>query len=49
MYCPLDILFPIFTLEMNIIQRSEGVFVSPILMFFIILLYVIRERFFKNP
>ena len=36
MYCPVEIMFPFFTLELKGIQRSKGVFVSPTILYSII-------------
>ena len=36
MYCPVDIMSPFFTLEMKGIQRSNGVYVSPTILYSII-------------
>ena len=33
MYCPIDIMSPLFTLEMKGIQRNKGVFVSPTILY----------------
>ena len=33
MYCPVEIKFPIFNLEMNGIQRKKGVFESPTILY----------------
>ena len=43
MYCPVEFIHPLFTLEMNGIQRNKGVFVSPTMLYSIISLYMIRE------
>ena len=43
MYCPVEIISPTFTLEMNGIQRKNGVFVAPTMFYSIISLYIIKE------
>ena len=43
MYCPLEVVFPVFTLEMNGLQRNKGVFVSPTILYYIKSLYIIEE------
>ena len=43
MYCPVEIISPLFTFEINGIQRNKGVFVSPTTFYSIISLYIIRE------
>ena len=43
MYCSVEIISPLFTLEINGIQRNKGVLVSPTMLYSIISLYIIRE------
>ena len=43
MYCPVEIISPLFTLEINGIQRNKGVFVSPTMLYSIISLYIVSE------
>ena len=43
MYCPVEIISPLLTLEMNGIQHNKGVFVSPTMLYTILSLYIIKE------
>ena len=46
MYCPVEIISPLFTLEMNGIKRNKGEFVSPTMSHSIISLNIIKESIF---